>query len=276
MNSSEQIVCKPTPWFTLRAVAMLAMFSVFAVLFYIDGTTGYRKKNFTYFVHATFEEATTKFSAMNSDNGLTKQEWEDFASQQTVDFGNDPSILPVDLERPMPWPDVLIDYDRIKSLQHNLLWTKYSGKQELNENPPEKIYDKGTIQEQIVVFYICLGLSVITLAILIRTSRRSIIADEHSIKTARGRQIPYENMKILDLRKWETKGIARIEYDAPTGSGSARIDGLTYGGFKKDRNEPAERLMRKIKEHFSGEIIEYTSIEENPSEGSVKKPESPV
>jgi hypothetical protein len=47
-----------------------------------------------------------------------------------------------------------------------------------------------------------------------------------------------------------------------------RIDGLTYGGFKKEQEEPAEQFMQRIRANFSGEIIEYTAVveEETPAE----------
>ena len=67
MSSQDPIICKPTSWFILRAVIMLAMFSVFSVLFYVDGTTGYRKKNLTYYTHATFQQASDVFAKKNSD-----------------------------------------------------------------------------------------------------------------------------------------------------------------------------------------------------------------
>ena len=72
MHDSEKIICKPTPWFLLRAGLVLLMFSVFSVLFYIDGTTGYRKKNFEFYVNATFKEATSAFSKMDAESQLTE------------------------------------------------------------------------------------------------------------------------------------------------------------------------------------------------------------
>lgn len=257
----------------LRAVVMLVMFSVFSVLFYIDGTTGYRKRNFEYYLHQTFQKATNTFSEMNADGKLSPEAWTKFASKQTVNFPEDPEVLPADLKLPMPWPEVLTDYERVKPLQHNLLWQNYSGEKQLNEDAPEKPFDADTIDQQILVFYICLSLSLITLFFLIRTSRRSITASEQLLDTAQGKKIPYSEMKTLDLRKWDTKGIAFIEYHTAEGTKRARIDGLTYGGFKKDRNEPAEQLMRKIRENFSGEIIEYSQVEETPAhEVSQKNP----
>ncbi len=265
MSHSEKIICKPTPWFLLRAGVIFAMFGVFSVLFYIDGTTGYRKKNFEYYLHATFEKATSTFSKMDAETPLTEESWREFASRQTVDFPQDPALLPADTRLPMPWPEVLTDYARVKTLQHNHLWLDYSEKNQLDEKPVEKPFDAGKIQEQIHVLYICLALSAITLFFLIRTIRRSIIADELVLTTAEGKSIPYDSMRVLDLRKWSTKGIAFIEHETPAGMKRSRIDGLTYGGFSQDKNQPAEQLMRQIRNNFTGEIIDY-AVEEK-SEG---------
>ena len=262
MTDSEQIICKPTPWFTLRALAMLAMFSVFAVLFFIDGTTGYRKKNLEYYVHATFQKATDQFSKMNSEGNLTPAEWEKFAEEQEVKLPSDSALFPEGTKIPMEWPEILTDYEKVKPLQSHLLWRDYSAENEMSNKVKEHPFDASKIREQIIVFYICLALALITLFFLIRTTRRSIIADDEALHTVKGQRIPYEEMKTLDLRKWDTKGIASIDYEGESGSGRARIDGLTYGGFKKETGQPAEELMRKIRENFSGEIIEYTVVEE--------------
>lgn len=262
MNTPEQIICKPTPWFKLRALAMLTMFSVFSVLFYIDGTTGYREKNLEYYLHATFKPATEQFTKMKQEGNLTPEKWKEFASQQYVDFPDDRSLLPADIKLPVKWPDILTDYEKVSPLQFHLLWQEYSAENEMSNNVKKEPFDAGEIREQFIVLYICLTLSLITLFFLIRTSRRSISADNNALFTANGKRVPYENMKSLDLRKWDTKGIALIEYEGESGSGRVRIDGLTYGGFKKETGEPAEELMRKIRANFSGEIIEYTAIEE--------------
>jgi hypothetical protein len=261
MHVSEPIVCKPTPWFTLRAAAMLVMFSVFSVLFYIDGTTGYRQKNLEFYIHATFEKAAADFKNQKSKGELTPESWKEFASKQTVNLPSDPALIPVDTKTPMPWPKVLTEYERMKPGQPHLLWQEYSGEMRMSDQVKEKPFDAGKIREQIIVLYVCLTLVVITLFFLIRTMLRSLSADASALTTASGKVIPYEDMKTLDLRKWDTKGIAIIDYDGSCGRGRARIDGLTYGGFKKENGEPAERLMGMIRENFSGEIIEYASVE---------------
>lgn len=264
MSSPERIVCKPTPWFIFRAVAMLLMFSAFAVLFYIDGTTGYRKKNLEYYLHGTFQRASDIFAKKDTEAPLTAESWKAFAETQKVGLPMDSSLVPIGTANPMAWPEVLMDYEKMKALQPHLLWQEYSAESKLSSKPPEHPYDAGKIREQIIVFYICLALAGITLFFLIRTIRRSVIADAEGLTTAKGEQIAYSSMKTLDLRKWDTKGLGFIDHHNGSSVARARIDGLTYGGFKKEDGQPAESLMQKIRSNFSGEIIEYSTVDPLP------------
>jgi len=259
---SDAIVCKPTPWFLLRAAAMLLMFSFFAAYFAYDGAVGYRKKNHVYFLGKSFEEAVSQFRAKNDGNSLTADEWKAFASAQTVKFPEDPYVLPGDLKQPVPWPEILHDYDRVKSLQWSLLWKDYSAEHGYNSNPPEKQLTRREINEQWICAGVCVILSVVAAFFLLRTIRRRIVADEEGVTAQNGKRVPYTDLKVLDLRKWDNKGLAFADFDGTAGKGRLRIDGLTYGGFKKEDGQPAEMLMQKIRSKFSGEIIEFARVEE--------------
>lgn len=251
---------------------MLLMFGVFAVLFYLDGSTGYREKNVGYYLHKAFQQANTEFSRMNSDGSLTAEAWKSHVEKQAVALPEDRSVLPTELKLPLLWPEVLHDFERMKPLQWNILWREYTKENGMNASPPEEPYTARKIAEQWIVFWICLGLALIAAFFLIRTLGRSISVDGHSIATQNGRRIPFAELKTLDLRKWETKGLAFIDHDGPSGKGRIRIDGLTYGGFKKENDEPAERLMRLIRANFSGEIIEYTSVDATAASEDPAKP----
>ena len=154
MSSTESIICRPTPWFRYRAGVIFLIFSVFAALFYMDGSTGYRKKNKVYYLHQCFKNASQAFSDMNADNQLTRGEWAEFASSQIVSFEDDQSILPTDMELPMKWPVMLQDFDRMKSLQWNQLWLEYSEAEGLDSTPPDKAYDARAIRQQWLFFWI--------------------------------------------------------------------------------------------------------------------------
>ena len=270
MSSAETILCKPTPWFLLRAWVMLLMFGVFAILFYKDGSTGYRKKNEAFYLQKNFQSANERFAEMNAGNSLTPEQWKNFAEKQSVKFPEDLSILPADLKLPMPWPAILHDYERMKPLQSNILWQEYS-RERMLDSSVEHPYDAGQIREQWIVFAICSGLALVAAFFLLRTMNRSIKADDEAITTQNGKRVLFTDLKSLDLRKWDTKGLAFIDYDGGSGKGRIRIDGLTYGGFKKENGEPAEKLMKKIRSNFSGEVIEYASVTQSePAESSTQ------
>lgn len=258
----EAIVCRPTPWFTLRAVAMLLMFSVFAVMFFKDGAVGYRKKNQEFHIHAAFKKATDEFTRLNGEGGLTAEKWKQHAAAQNVEFPEDAYLLPKDLKQPMPWPAELQDYEKVKSLNTHLVWQEYSGREGYSSEPKEKPFDRGKIREQWICAYICTALALVTLFFLVRTLRRSISADHMAITTQQGKRVPYSDLKTLDLRKWYTKGLAFADYDGESGKGRIRIDGMTYGGFKEEKGQPGEKLIQLVRKNFSGELIEYAAASE--------------
>jgi hypothetical protein len=264
MTEPDTIVCKPTRWFLFRAGVMVLMFGVFAVLFYMDGASGYRSKNEVFYLHRAFQKANDEFSKMNQAGTLTPETWKKFAAAQFVDLPPDSSVLPASLRAPLPWPEILHDYERMRPLQWNLLWREYTKLRGLNEASPEEPYDARKIKEQWVVFWVCAALTLIIAFFLVRTLRRTITATADAVTDQRGRRVPYADMRFLDLRKWDTKGLAFVEFDGTSGSGRLRIDGLTYGGFKKEDGEPAEQLMRMIRSRFSGEVMEYAMVAPAP------------
>jgi len=261
MSDSESIVCKPTRWFLFRALVMLLMFGVFSVLFYKDGSTGYRKANEVFYLRKAFDRAVGEFKNMNAGGSLTPERWKNHAAGQQVDFPGDPALYPASLKLPVCWPEILQDFEKMKSLQTGKdLWLEYSKIHGLPAKAVEHPYDASKIAGQWGAFSFCALLASAAAFILLRTLRRSISADDVGITSQQGRKIPYGDLKTLDLRKWDTKGLAFLDYDGASGKGRIRIDGLTYGGFKEEEGQPAERLMKLVRSRFSGEILEYASI----------------
>ena len=274
---NERIVCKPTPWFLLRAAAMLLMFGVFAVMFYVDGKWGYREKNLSFFVSKAFERATQEFSLKKDQ--LSPEDWRAYAEKQTIDFvhrGADDEAgevvpVPEGTPVPMPWPPVLHDHAALKASldqQPGKLFNDYRLEADIKKEAPENAFPARKIFEQWVVFWVCLVLAIAAVFVLLRTIRRCIAIDGEALYPAGGGKVPFGHMTRLDLRKWETKGLAFVWARTATGEEcKLTIDGLTYGGFKKEQDQPAERLMVRLRENFSGELIEYVIEPADPGAG---------
>lgn len=275
---SERIVCKPTPWFLLRAAAMLLMFGVFTVLFFVDGNWRYREYNVSYYLSQAFKQAAGEFNSKKDT--VSPEEWRAFAEKQSIDFlhrsekkpEGELVPVPVGTKVPMPWPEVLHDYGKMKaSLDQppSQLFDDYRLAAGIKHDAPEHNYPNQKVFEQWVFFWICLVLTLGALVVLLRTMRRSIEIDGTALYPAGGGTVPFADLVRLDLRKWDTKGLAFAWAKTPAGGErKLRIDGLTYGGFKKEQDEPAERLMVRLRENFSGELIEYVVEPAGPGAGA--------
>lgn len=240
---------------------MLAMFTFLGGWFILDASTGYRQENLVFFLNRTFALAATTYQQQKQDGTLTEESWKKFASEQAVDFDEDLTIIPESITQPMPWPEELHDFSLLGKGQA-AAWDAYTGRMKWDRKAPEKLHEAGSIREQWYFAYALCALAVYTLFILLRTIRRTISIDDQKIITQEGRTVRLSELTRLDLRKWDTKGIAFAFYPlSGDKEGKIRIDGLTYGGFDKEKGEPAEALMQLLKEHFTGEIIEYAKEE---------------
>ena len=83
MKDDEELVCKPTKWFLLRAAAMVVMFGVGAFFFFKDYKIGYPKKNVERYYRLAFEQAKDDFSK-HLQSGQDGSAWEAFAGEQKV------------------------------------------------------------------------------------------------------------------------------------------------------------------------------------------------
>lgn len=126
---SDTVECKPTMWFTGRAVIMALMFLGFGVYFYYDASTGYPQKNLEFFMHKAFVDAGALFDREVSGNGASPQDWERTVLERTVEFPEGYQV-PSGVDRDAtPWPDVLAGY-RLMSAPGkgwSAAWQSYSG-----------------------------------------------------------------------------------------------------------------------------------------------------
>ncbi|MEM9236990.1 MAG: hypothetical protein AAGB14_09435 [Verrucomicrobiota bacterium] len=270
---SDRVVCKPTPWFLVRAAAMIVMFGVFAVLFYKDGSTGYREANLSYYLSESFKQAAEEFAEKGTE--MSPEEWKEYASVREVVVPDDASLLPEGTELPIMWPEMLGDHAAMAEQgvsNSKAYFDEYREQAGLSKGAPEQPYTQRKIDEQWIVFWICLVLLILALFFLARTLSRKMVVEDGTFQPAGGKAIKIEELVRLDLRKWTTKGLALAwASDGSGGERKIRIDGLTYGGFKAEDGEPAEKMMLVLKAGFTGEIIDYEAEDDDSAEEAEKE-----
>jgi len=260
---------------------MLAMFSVFTVLFVKDGLWAYRKDNLHYFIQKNFERAGVIFQENKGGVADDESTWKKYASEQVCEFPkNADKILPKEVKKKMPWPSILVDGYKImkeKGGQNgaNQLWVDYTAKKGWDAKTVKHPYDEGKINQQFGAATVTGGLVIITLFVLLRTLRRSIRVDHEALYTQDGRKILFKDMVRIDKRRWDTKGLATIYYKEGGVEKKAKIDGMVYGQFKVEDGAPAEALFARVMEHFKGEVLEYV-VEDEDDVDCDKKPADEV
>lgn len=269
MSENPIIVCKATQWIKIRAALIIAMFGVFAYLFYTDGTVGYREKN----EHFMFHKLFTSVAPSEVEKIATGEEWVLFASQQKLPIPSEEECpLPADFDKNQTWPTVLTteqSYEQMKNTSDGAskIWREYTAEKGWDFEPAEKLYDQGKLTEQFVMAGICSALVLVVVFLFLRTLGRTMKVTETAYIAPGGKVVPFTSMRRIDARKWDVKGIAVIDYEDESGAmKKVKVDGMIYGQFKENDGQPAERLYEYIMERFKGEVIEFEKTEDDSEE----------
>ncbi|MCC8020483.1 MAG: hypothetical protein LIO63_00615 [Akkermansia sp.] len=242
---------------------MACLFLGFGGYFFYDGASGYPHANEVYFTYHAFARAGQEISAVSSP-----QEWKtrlDAASMwesqerdgRVFVLGSKGELYPLPEGVSSAWPDAIRVWESLKRDGWNAAWIKYSEERRFPVKPGEHPYDTAAVREQWIAGTVCMILAAGCLFLLLRTLRRRMSIDEGYLTVA-GKTLRIEDIERIDLRKWKLKGLAWLHVRKPSGGTmKLRADGMTYGGFSKAQDEPAERLMQNLLSQFDGEIIDY-------------------
>lgn len=263
MSSSSEIICRPTKWFILRAFVMLVMFGGFAGYFLYDWKIGYPKKNYVIANYDAFNAAGKAWTIDENRNN-----WVEFAGEQTIPFRDEEGIYPPDTDLKEKWPAILSTMSGNGNDEE--LWKEFSGEKGWPQkiDAAEDFMPAYKIGHQLIASLVCFALAAIALFFLFRTKGRIMKADDQGYYPPGGKLIPYGDLKVLDKRKWETKGLATLTYSDGGEEKKARIDGMVYGQFKEEDGAPAEALFQKVLANFEGELIELV-IDEDEDEDEI-------
>lgn len=274
MSEAEQIECRPTKWFYLRAVAMVTMFAVFLVLFLKDWKIGWPGKNEGYYTFQAFKAAKEVFKEHEAA-GRSAEAWHALASARRIGFPEEKGLLPSGVDPASTWPEILTDYEGYKKAMEEEgnkatppLWAKISDERGWSSNVPEKSYARKKIKEQLYYGIGSGALMLVGLFFLVRTARRSMKVDGEAYYAPGGERVPFSSIRRIDKRKWETKGLAYLTYEAGEEKKKVKVDGMVYGQFKAEDGAPAEKLFERILENFSGELVELEADEDEAEDSA--------
>ncbi len=257
--SETSIICKITRDTYIRFAIVLFAFLGFGLYFFYDAAVGYRKANaamLSYHAFAHLGEAATKSSATQweqlMEEGVLIRTAE--GKPDCADGGDDKLYpLPPSLPATLGYPVEVRDHATMAK-GWNDCWKAYSTRMHYPLKPGDHPHDEGAIREQWIGGAVCMGVSVILLALTIRTSRRELSLRGSTI-TAAGQQFDIAEIESIDLRQWG-KGFKGAAWFTVKGR-RIKADGMTYGGFSREQNEPAEQFMQAVLVRYQGDIIDY-------------------
>lgn len=258
--SSPDIICKATTDTFVRFGIVIAALLGFAVYFFYDATCGYRRQNAAVCSYKAF-------AALGEQAGrLSSVEWEVRLSTRpllnTVERAGCRAVagakgefypLPADCEAATACPPEILNHAAMNRSWSDC-WAAYSKRMQYPIKPGDHPHDEAAIREQWYAGGIFTALGLGLLGIALRTARRELSLRGDTI-TAAGRSFNIGEIECIDLRQWGT-GFKGVAYFTVSGR-KLRFDGMTYGGFNREKGEPAEKLMQAILQRYRGDIIEY-------------------
>ncbi len=265
MSEKISIVCKPTAdTFVRFGIVMAALFG-FALYFFYDGHTGYRQKNEVIFSYKAFADLGVAATATTAEMWAELMAGKPLIATELVEgepmvvAGGGAYPLPVGCEAAVSCPPEILNHAGISS-GWNESWAAYSKRMRFPITPDEHPYDMGAIREQWIAGGVFVLLGCVLLYFALRTRGRvlALIGDE---VTASGQRFCIGDIECIDLRQWGPgfKGVASFTVKGR----KVRVDGMTYGGFNKDKGEPAEVFMQAVLAQYKGDVIEYEVPEES-------------
>lgn len=265
MSQSAVIVCKPTSWIKLRASLIILMFSVFAYLFYTDGSLGYREQN----EQVLYNDLIVNEAAELALEIETEQDWKAFAATQEVGKGGEDFPLPADFDVTAAWPEELVNgFSELKrgSNGPQKVWEAYSGSRGWGVDVPDHPHDQADLNVQYGMCIGCAILALVVVFILLRILSRNMTVTTDAYFAPGGAEVPFTSMRRIDARKWDNKGVAHITYEEGGESKKAKVDGFLYGEFDKENDQSATKLYDYILQNFKGELIELETVDESDEE----------
>ncbi len=261
------IICKATRDTYVRFAIVLFALVGFGLCFFYDAAIGYREQNaamLSYHAFARLGEQATTMTAGEWNASLNRGALIPTCDGASTSERTPTAVLkagdklhfypiPPGLEATQGYPEEVRDHAAM-SASWNDCWTAYSARMHYPLQPGDHPHDESAIREQWYGGAACMLAACVLLFFVIRTARREMSLRGTRVCAA-GQCFDIADIECIDLRQWGPgfKGAAWFTVKGRR----IKADGMTYGGFNKQQEEPAEQFMQAILARYRGEIIDY-------------------
>jgi len=132
-------------------------------------------------------------------------------------------------------------------------WPAYAKTRGWVEKPPEHPYTQHQITGQFIYGSLAGISGLLVLGYWWSQKGRVLRADDEAVTTPSGTRVPFSAINGLGLKKWDSKGIARVRYQIAGRTGEFVID-----DYKFD-TAPSRELLEEIKRRLAAHTSEETA-----------------
>lgn len=137
-------------------------------------------------------------------------------------------------------------------------WPEHARQQGWKAEAPEKRYDAASIKFQFVLGAVSTAVGLATLGWVAMCWRRVLKSEADAVWSDTGVRIPLTAMRSIDMKRWQSKGIATVLYeDGDGGTKKLLLDDYKYVG--------GEEILHQVERHL-GITREGEEEEEKPAE----------
>ena len=145
------------------------------------------------------------------------------------------------------WPKqnaIFQEHEKFEKEGRKAEWPDFARSKGWDPQPPEKLHDAGDLKGQFVrATGILAGLAVGTW--LAMCWKRTLRSDADSVYGDTGKRVAFDEMKSVDRRKMDTKGIAVVIYERDGRKRKLVLDDYKYAGGEQILQEVEARLSAK-------------------------------
>ncbi|MEA3210703.1 MAG: hypothetical protein QOE70_3760 [Chthoniobacter sp.] len=147
------------------------------------------------------------------------------------------------------WPrsnERWLAYDQFNKENRLKEWPPYAQSHGWKLEPPHKYYDRDAILAQFAIGTLAALLGAVTLLYWLTQKNRVVKTDGEAVFAPSGRRVPFTSITGLGLKKWESKGYAKVRYEIDGRKGEFTLD-----DYKFDR-DPIHEILQEIEGHLKG------------------------